>query len=122
MFDYNDVVKDVDTGEVYRVVAPVDGEEATTVVWSDLSCKAVLVYPTEQLITTDALLDEQQHAHIVYDIVGTSDNESMQVNRRVSGRGLDPVIAAYTDMRTYVSKISEMPIKEIDIIIDKPQG
>ena len=118
MFKYSENVKDINTGEVYMVVAPVDGEDATTIVWSDITCSKVLVYPSDQLESTADKVLEKQNAHIVYDVISADENdEEMSVTRKISARGVDAIVSAYADMRNYVSEITGIPIKEIDSLI-----
>ena len=117
MFEYNAKVKD-EEGNIYRVVAPVDGEAALTVVWSDVACNTVIVFPTSQLIETSETLIEGEYAHLVYDVTPTDDGESLKVTRKIDSRGMNCVVGAYDDLRSFVGlNLEDMTIEELDKLL-----
>ena len=118
MFVYNQKVKDVNTGKVFRVVAPILHEEEEVAVWDDINCTKIRIIPTEYLEPTEeALAPGTIHGHIVYDVVAL-EKGGLAVNREVDAHGVDSVLAAYADFRGFVKDISPMPLAELDVLID----
>ena len=118
MFVYNQKVKDVNTGKVFRVVAPILHEEEEVAVWDDINCTKIRIIPTEYLESTeDALAPGTLHGRIVYDVVAV-ESGGLRVSREIDATGLDVVIAAYTDFRGFIKKVSSVPLTELDVLID----
>ena len=122
MFKYNEYVKDKNTGKSYVVVAPVSGEDETTVVWSDETFSEVLIFPTEELEPTEQRPTTEQFAHIVYDVALSEEDGSFTINRALIGIGVNPVLAAYSDLREYSGEIAGIPIETIDEIIEESKN
>ncbi len=121
MFEYNDKVEDKE-GNIYRVVAPVDGEQATTVVWSDGECNALIIFPTEELTETDKTLQEGEYAHITYD-ANTLDNGKVKVVRRLDTKGMNTVIGIYDDLRGFVSdNLEDITVERLDELIKESKN
>ncbi len=117
MFECNDRVKS-EEGEVYKVVAPTDGESATTVVWADENCNRVLIFPSGQLTLTDEPIVAGQHAHVTYAVTPKTEGV-FSVSRRVDAVGIDGLISVYADLRKYLPEVSDIPIAELDKLVDE---
>ena len=117
MFKFNTTVKDKNTGEVFRVVAPIVGEEWRTAVWADVDCREIRIFPTDTLEGTDEHVIDGVYGRIVYDIKAI-DEDKLEVNREVTATGLDAILATYADFRGFVSERSPMSMLELDSLID----
>ena len=117
MFKYNQIVKDVNTGELFRVVAPILYEKEEVAVWADIDCRNIRIFPREYLEATYEKLMDGAHGHIVYDVKSLGENK-LGVQREVDVVGADSILAVYSDFRRFVEEYSPMPMMELDALID----
>ena len=123
MFEATSVVIMKETEDKFRVVSPVDGEEATTVLWLDKTCTSVIVVPSDQLELTEENFLDGQHSRLEFNVYADKNNkDGFVVSRRIVGVGLDPIVSAYADFRGYLGELTDLTIEEIDkLIADVPK-